>query len=216
MVLPPPTPLVVPPPLVSSRGVNPTTVTGGSNSTGTVTLNGPAPAGGAPVTLSSNNPAATVPGSVTVPAGARSTTFTATTSAVAASTPVTISASSGGAIQTTTLTVIPPVLSSLTLNPTTVIGGLQNSTGTVTLNAPAPAGGAQVALSSSNPSVASVPASVTVPAGATSVTFTVNTSIVVFSQSVTITASYNGSSRSATLIVQLLLLAVLELPPAPV
>src|SRR2546425_631326 len=74
---------------------------------------------------------------------------------------------------------------------------------TVKVTLVAPAG--TVTLSSSNPSVASVPASVTVPAGATSVTFTVNTSIVVFSQSVTITASYNGSSRSATLIVQLLL-----------
>jgi plastocyanin len=100
--------------------------------------------------------------------------------------------------------VIPPVVSSLTLNPTTVTGGVQNSTGTVTLNGPAPAGGAQVALSSSNPSVASVPASVTVPAGATTVTFTVVTSVVVLSQDVTITASYNGSSRSATLTVRLL------------
>jgi len=123
---------------------------------------------------------------------------------VSASTPVTLSASYGGGTRTATLTVIPPVVSSLTLNPTTVTGGLQNSTGTVTLNGPAPAGGALVALSSNNPSVASVPTSVTVPAGATTATFTVNTSVVVFSQSVTITASYQSSSRSATLTVRLL------------
>lgn len=91
-------------------------------------------------------------------------------------------------------------LSSLTLNPTTVIGGAQSSTGTVTLSGPAPAGGAQILLSSNN-SAASVPSSVTVPAGATSATFTVNTSIVLFSTSVTISASYGGNTLTATLTV---------------
>jgi hypothetical protein len=44
-----------------------------------------------------------------------------------------------------------------------------------------------------------VPASVTVPAGATSATFTVSTSIVLVSTSAKISASYNGTSRTATL-----------------
>src|SRR6266446_5684162 len=69
-------------------------------------------------------------------------------------------------------------LSSLTLSPTSVIGGTQSSTGTVTLSGAAPAGGAQVALASSNTAAARVPASVTVAAGATSATFTVSTSAV--------------------------------------
>src|SRR6059058_512517 len=60
----------------------------------------------------------------------------------------------------------PPAVSSLTLNPTSVTGGTQSSTGTVTLSGPAPAGGAQVMLSSSN-AAASVPSSVTVPAAST-------------------------------------------------
>jgi trimeric autotransporter adhesin len=93
-------------------------------------------------------------------------------------------------------------LSSLTLNPTTVIGGLQSSTGTVTLSGPAPGGGAQVVISSSD-GAASVPSSVIVPAGATSATFTVNTSIVFLSTSVTIAASYNGTSQTASLSVLL-------------
>jgi hypothetical protein len=84
------------------------------------------------------------------------------------------------------------------LNPSTVIGGLGNSTGTVTLNGPAPAGGAQVALSSNN-GAASVQPSVTIPAGATSATFTVNTAIVLTAQNATITATYKGTSRSANL-----------------
>jgi hypothetical protein len=56
-------------------------------------------------------------------------------------------------------------------------------------------------LSSSNTGAARVPSSVIVPAGATSATFTVNTSFMVFSTSVTISASYRGDTRTATLTV---------------
>ena len=199
-----------PPPTLSlsSLTLNPTSVIGGTeSSTGTVTLSGPAPAGGAQVALSGNNTAAArVPSSVIVPAGATSATFTVSTSSVAASTTATISASYGGVSKSATLTVTPapppaPSLSSLTLNPTSVIGGAQSSTGTVTLSAPAPAGGAQVTLSSNNTAAARVPSSVIVPAGATSATFTVNTSVVFISTSATISASYNGTTRTAVLTV---------------
>jgi hypothetical protein len=289
---------------LSSFALNPTSVTGGNSSTGTVTLSGPAPSGGAQVALSSNNSAASVPSSVTVPAGATSATFPVKTSVVAASTPVTISASYGGVTLTATLTVTAgpnytlsasptilsivqgtrgtstitatpqngfggsvslsasgllsgvtasfspnpatttstltlaassaattgtvtvtitgasgtlthsttitltvtppplPTVASLTLNPTSVIGGVQSSTGTVTLSGPAPAGGAQVLLSSSN-GAARVPSSVIVPAGATSATFTVNTSVVLFPTSANISASYNSTTRTASLTVHL-------------
>src|SRR5437762_3343096 len=161
-----------PPPVVSSLTLNPTRVIGGAQSSmGTVTLSGPAPAGGAQVMLSSSNGAASVPSSVIVPAGSSSATFTISTSAVAASTPVTISASYGGVSTSASFAVTPPTDSSLTLNPTSVIGGAQSSMGTVTLSGPAPAGGAQVMLSRSN-GAASVPSSVIVPAGSSSATFT--------------------------------------------
>src|SRR5256886_11644195 len=78
-----PATLTVNPAALLSLALNPTTVTGGGNSTGTVTLNRPAPAGGASVTLSSNNTAATVPGSVTVPAGGTTTKLTDTTGTLA-------------------------------------------------------------------------------------------------------------------------------------
>jgi len=189
---------------ISSLSLNPTSVTGGNSSTGTVTLSGPAPAGGAQVALSSSNTTvASVPSSVTVAAGATSASFTVSTSAVASSTTIAISAAYGGATRSAPLTVTPappppPTLSSLTLNPSSVFGGLQSSTGTVTLTGPAPAGGAQVFLSSNN-AAARVPSSVTVAAGATSATFTVNTSFVLFSTSATISASYNGTTRTAVL-----------------
>src|SRR5262249_56809214 len=59
--------------------VNPTAVTGNAGSTGTVTLTRAAPAGGAVVTLTSSNAAATVQGTSTVPTAAATHTFPITT-----------------------------------------------------------------------------------------------------------------------------------------
>jgi hypothetical protein len=210
---------VTPPPLPTliSLTLNPTTVVGGQSSTGTVTLSGPAPSGGAQVMLSSSNTTvAQVPSSVTVQSGQTTATFTVTTSAVTASTPVTISATLGGVTRTSSLTVTPPplpTLISLTLNPSSVTGGplVGTSTGTVALSGPAPSGGAQITLSSSNPGVASLPSSVTIAAGSASSTFTVSTSLVLSSTNVTISASYNGTTKQATLTVN----PVLQPPPLP-
>jgi len=88
--------------------VNPTSVPGGSVSTGTVTLAAPAPAGGAVVTLTSTNPAlATVPASLTIPEGTDNGNFPVSTSAVSASTTVDILASYGGVTQGSTLALSP-------------------------------------------------------------------------------------------------------------
>src|SRR5437588_671714 len=183
-----------PPPaslILSSVTLTPTTVNGGVPSTGLVTLSGAAPSGGAVVTLSSSNTSvATVPASVTVPAGASSARFPVATTAVSSQTAVTISASYGsGSQQSAVLTVTPatsaPTLTSLTVNPTSVNGGVP-STGPVTLSGAAPSGGAVVTLSSSNTSVATVAASVTVPAGASSARFPVATTAVSSQTAVTI------------------------------
>src|SRR5205814_8942088 len=56
-----------------------------------------------------------------------------------------------------TALIVSPALASMTLNPATLTGGA-NSTGTVTLSAAAPAGGAVVALTSNNLNPATVPA----------------------------------------------------------
>lgn len=95
-------------PTLSALSISPTSVTGGSSSTGTVTLSGVAPTGGALVTLSDNSTAAAVPASITVPAGASGANFTVTTTSVAASTAATISAAFGGVTRTAVVTVNPP------------------------------------------------------------------------------------------------------------
>ena len=92
-----------------------------------------------------------------------------------------------------------PQIQSLTLSPNSVASG-GTVTGTIVLSSAAPLGGAVVTFSSSS-SGASVPALVTVPAGATSATFTVSAGAVSSNQTVTITASYGGSSAQASLAV---------------
>ncbi|HEY5176475.1 MAG TPA: PQQ-binding-like beta-propeller repeat protein [Terriglobales bacterium] len=186
---------------LSSLTLNPTTVVGGAPSTGTVTLSGPAPSGGAVVSLTSDNPSvARVPATVTVSAGQTTASFTATTTAVSTATRVTITASYGTGRVSATLTVNPPSLVSLTLVPTTVRGGTP-STGTVVLNGPAPAGGVVVRLSSSNPILVNVPSSVTVAAGSTSASFTARTRFTPTRTVVTVSA-WNGTVlKRATLTV---------------
>lgn len=108
----------------------------------------------------------------------------------------------GGNSQPSIFTVQPAAtatLQSLTLNPTTIVGGGSVS-GTVSLSAGAPAGGSQVQLSSTSPS-AQVPASVTVASGQTSANFTITTTTVTANQNATISATLGSTTKTATLTV---------------
>ena len=188
-------------PSLASLSLNPSSVVGGSSSTGTVTLTGPAPGGGAVVSLSSDNTsAATVPASVTVAGGASSATFPLTTVAVSNSIAVNVSGVYAGITKTSSLTVNPASITSLSLTPSTIVGG-NTSRGTVTLNGPAPGGGAVVSLASNNTTAVTVPASVTVASGNASATFTVTTAVVSNARTVNISSVYGGGTRSATLTV---------------
>ena len=184
---------------VTSLALSPSTVAAGGSSTGTVTLSGPAPTGGAVVQLSTVSPA-TVPSTVTVPTGATSASFNIGTTSTSSTRQATVYAllnTTWGAVLTVTAGTSAPTLSAISLSPATVVGG-NTSQGTVTLTSAAPSGGTVVSLSSSNTSVATVPASVTVSAGSTSRTFTVTTSSVSSSTPVTITGSA-GATRTASL-----------------
>ncbi len=93
---------------LSSLAVNAGRVIGGTGTTGTVTLTGPAAAGGATVELASSDPAtATVPTQVVVAEGATSATFAISTSAVAAPTDVSLSATLDATTLSITLGVDP-------------------------------------------------------------------------------------------------------------
>lgn len=100
----------------------------------------------------------------------------------------------------------------LLFTPAQIRGG-SPITGTVYLGTPAPAGGKVVTLSSSNPGVASVPASIMVPQGQNFGNFTITTTVVGFPASVDITASVSpaapGSSKTGRI-------TVLSGQPAPI
>jgi photosystem II stability/assembly factor-like uncharacterized protein len=101
--------------------LEPTRLVGGNPAQGTITLGNPAPAGGAVINLSSDNPAvATVQGSVTIAAGQRSASFTIQTAALPPSTDdtkVRITANWNSLIRQATLSVAPEVICSYAISP---------------------------------------------------------------------------------------------------
>ena len=159
---------------LSSLSFTPDETIGGKPSIGTVTLDAPAPGGGAVVSLSSGNTAVvTVPASVVIPAGQTTRTFTATTSPVSTATNVTVDASFGGSSVQAVLRVLPPSLKKLTVASASFVAPCQTTTGKVTLTGKAPAGGVQINLTTTNPAL-TIPPSVTVPAGSTNATFNIS------------------------------------------
>lgn len=178
--------------------LNPRTVRGGSSSTATVTLDGAAPAGGYTVTLRSNRAEATVPATLVIPAGSSSGTFTVTTRTVGGLTYPTLYATGSSVTRFVQLTITPPIINTFTLNPTVVMhAGV--STGTVTIDEAAPAGGVAVRLRSTNTSLATVGDSVVIAQGATSATFPVQSLTVGVIRSVTLVATVGTITRAANL-----------------
>ena len=226
---------------ISSLTLNPSTVTGGMTQVlGTVALLRPASPGGVIVTLRSSNPtvAAVPQGGVVVQPGGTTATFIVQTQPVSINPNVVnpnppsvqISAQIGNAApMLAQLTVLPPTLVALTLNPASVGGG-SGSTGTVTISGPAPAGGLVVTLSgkptTSPPSTqlgvaprivqnpVSVPSQVTIAAGTTAISFPVTTKPVSASTPVQITAAWGVFvTKTATLTVRLATVASFSFLP---
>lgn len=209
--------------VVFSLSLAPSTVTGGTGlaaqSVGTITIPAAAPKSGLTFSLnaleSTTNLASTLVSfstqTVTIGSGNTSANFTIYTTAPT-STPyddVQIWAT----IQGGTVTVAPGSVeqdliiqqvgvSSITFTPSTVSGRApRNSTlCVITLDGPAPAAGT-ISLSSSVPSILGIPASVPIPKGATSVSFTVFANPVSRNLATLVTASYGAGSASAQVVV---------------
>src|SRR4051812_40688302 len=199
---PPPTTSVT----LDSVSLAPATLQGGGTSAATVTLTGAAPPGGALVLLASSNSAVlTVPPTVTVPEGVNSWPAFLSTSTVTVTTTADVTATYNGTTRSATMTVTPPpvspaaALDSIVLSPSTVQSGTTRSGATVMLTAPAPAGGAALTVTSSNSAVATVPATVTVPALSSTGAFDVT--VLPVAGTSTISVTYLGLTRSAVLTV---------------
>jgi len=91
---------------------------------------------------------------------------------------------------------VEPVLSALEVQ-SSVLGG-QTAQATVTLSAPAPAQGVVILLSASG-TATTIPSSVTVPGGATSMAFEVATTRVAVTTDIVITARAGATTRTASL-----------------
>lgn len=163
---------------------------------GTVSLSAPASTALSVALGSSNAAVATVPASATIAAGAANATFTVT--GVAPGSATVTATANGATAQSATLTVTAPrvALAAVSLSAASVVEG-GSVTGTITLSAAAPTGGAVVSISGSDAVI--IPTTVTVPAGATSATFTLVARPGSGATSATVTASYAGASMSATL-----------------
>lgn len=182
---------------VQSVSVSPTKIAGCLPATGKVTLNVPAPAD-VVVALSDTHPNATVPANVTIPAGATSATFTVSTTPVAEDTIGAIKGTYGGVTKSANLTVMPLSVKTVTFSPGSVIG-CKPSTGTVTLECTAAPGDITVTLTSGDASLASVPASIVIPAGSATGAFAVTTSAVTANKTIAISGTANGRSKSGNL-----------------
>jgi len=197
--------LTIQPASLQAFSVAPTTAVGGSKTAviGTLTMTGPAPTAGCTISLtSSNTKLATVPASARILSGATTGTFTVTHKAVATPQVVSVTAKYGTVTQQVSITLQPATMMSLTVTPTSVKGsGTTVVSGVVTLTGPAPAGGLVVSLSSTNSAVASVPKSVTIPSGGTSVKFMVTHKKVTSSTPITIAAILGQAQETAVLTV---------------
>lgn len=149
---------------ISSVQLNDSVILAGTQTIGTVILEGPAPAGGQVVALSSNRSAVSVPASVTVPEGMMSAEFSIQSTGSAATSATITAKNSNGFKKTATLNLVRPRLASIGLSQSTVKGGSDFPTLTVSLTVAMPFD-VEITLSSNRSTLVMVPASITIPAG---------------------------------------------------
>jgi hypothetical protein len=200
-------PLTVVPPTVSSFTISPSSTIGGNIAVGKVTMVGTAISSTAVslAVVSGGSAIASMPATVHVAAGGTYVSYQIVTAPVASPTQVTLSATVGPDTQLGTFTVVPntnsadPSSVSFSANP--LLGGDQ-TTGQVTVaGAVSTATTVNLNVLSGGSAIASIPATVTVPANATSATFPITTAPVFTTTPVQISASTSSGSASGTLTV---------------
>lgn len=177
------------------------TLTSNTSTLCTVTLNRPAPGGGASVTLSGNSSLLSVPASVTVATSSSSVTFYAAASAVPADSTATLTATIGGAAASFALNLTPPpALTGFTCSPAVLTSaGLASCT--VTLDKPALVNGSSVAVTTGS-ALLTVPGSVLVAAGKTAAAFSLKVLSVPSDAPANVNAALSGSSLTFQLNLQ--------------
>jgi len=202
------------PALVSGVSVSTPTTYGGQTVVGTVTLNGQAPPGGAAVTLKLTNTtiASLSTNLLLIPQGATGGTATITVNSVDASTVTIFEAFYGrGAAKEVNLVVKPALVGSVTSSLPTAQGQVVNPTITVTLLGPAGPSGDSIAMSVGPAAAGTIPATLVIPAGATTGTTTFTTKAVRSDTNAAVKAAFFGGSQSVTVKVTAALLSTFTL-----
>jgi trimeric autotransporter adhesin len=182
---------------LSSFGLSATSVVGGANATGNLALDGYSGPSGETVTLSSSSTDVVVPSTAALGSWSTSASFAITTKDVSAPESVTLTATLGDVTKTVTLSLTLPAINTFTVAPTSVVGGV-SSTATLWIVSKAGPSGDTITVTSNNANAIVTPP-VKVPAGTTSVTFTVKTLAVTTNTIATLTAVIGSSTKTATL-----------------
>jgi trimeric autotransporter adhesin len=187
-------------PLVLTSVVcNPSSLATPSNTTCTAVLSGQVASGNtAVVALSSTSSYLTVPASVMVPGGASAFTFAASAASVPNNLATIVTATLGSSSQTANLALEAPAsatLSSLQCAPANLNSG---GTGTCTVSLSQSVLSTTTVALASNNAVLTVPASLSVPAGAATANFAAKAGNFTAGQQAVVTATLGGSTQTAT------------------
>ena len=190
---------LIPVPTLSSFTSSRTIVYGNQKTTLSLKLTSKPGPTGTTVTLDATGTGLTVPSTLFFPAGITSKTFDVYADENATTGSVLITATTGASAIGKAITVNQLKVLGSTLSSTSIKGGTPVNV-TVTLNAPVDKD-TLMTVASSNPAVASVPATVKVLAGSKTVTYSLTTYPVTARKTVTITASKGGYTSTKTLAV---------------
>lgn len=175
----------------------------GDSATVTVTLSAPAPAGnpGVVLTLDTANLTVSPASPIPVTSGATSTTFTVTGAVVGQTTVKAVFGPQAQSISLTfTIAPLPDLTGAFRINPSKINRG-DLASGTLTLAGPAPSKGTDVTLTTSDATIAQVPATVTFAPGNTNLTFTINSAANSGTATLTAKAKTGQQTLSAQLVV---------------
>lgn len=191
---------VYPMPVITNLELLPNTIYGGQKTIGRVTFKDPLPA---PITLrftETSNSTSVYPTNTTAPIGTKTFDFNVNSSVVTGDGTIQVRCYLGASnefIFTNLYIKRLPKITNITFTPDTVYGGGQ-VVGNIILDRPAPPGGSKIALTD-NSDYVTVPSSVTVPEGQTSMKFTFNTTAVPYNQNASIKATYATTILSRVL-----------------
>jgi hypothetical protein len=196
---------------LKALGPSPDRITGGSPAPVFIELNGAAPPGGAPVAMTSSSPLVTVPATVTVHEGGFLEQFLVPTTSVSTTTTVTLTATWRGRSVTLDVTLQPGVPPAVwTLERTTTTGS-EGSNARVAIDTVQPTD-TTFTLTSSNPDIAFMSPTVTIPAGSPHAGVLIHTRNPAAPTAVTLSVSGGGATKSAVLTVNPIPLAPLAAP----